>query len=147
LCDSAASTFFQPRSELRSGRPGLVADVAAPQSFIRTNDRHELTPSLLRVIGQNGAWALAIGQVEVLAVSQEWVDTIGASRDRNWIAGTDEDNRAELIPLCFDGATPALDGLCNRVVGFFSRHTFAHLTRVTSKTRNGTRLIPGLASS
>jgi len=35
--------------------------------------------------------------------------------------------------LCFDGATPALDGLCNRVVGLFSRHTFAHRTRVTSK--------------
>jgi hypothetical protein len=66
-------------------------------------------------------------------VSQEWVDTIGASRDRNWIAGTDEDNCTELIPFRFDGATPALDGLCNRVVGLFSRHTFAHLTRVTSK--------------
>jgi hypothetical protein len=98
----AAPTFFQPRSELRNGRPGLVADIAAPQPFIRTNDRHELAPSFLWVIGENGAWALAIGQVEVLAVSQERVDTIGASRDRNWIAGTDEDNRTELIPLCFD---------------------------------------------
>ena len=48
-------------------------------------------------------------------------------------AGTDEDNRTELIPLCFDGATPALDGLCNRLAGLFSRHT--------------TRLIPRLASS
>ena len=96
-------------------------------------DPNELAPSLLWVIGENGAWALVIGQVEVLAVSHERVDTIGASRDRNWIAGTDEDNRTELVPLCFDGATPALDGRRNRAVGLFSRHT--------------TRLIPRLASS
>ena len=48
-------------------------------------------------------------------MSQEWVDTIGASRDRNWIAGADENNRTTLIPLGFDGATPALEGLCHRV--------------------------------
>jgi len=137
LRNSATATLFQPWSELRHGRPGLGADIAAPQLFIRTNDRQELSPSFLWVIGENGARALAIGEVEVLAVSQEWVDTIGATRDRNWIAGTDEDNRTELIPLCFDGAPPALDGLCNRVVGLFSRHTFAHLTRVTSKPRKG----------
>src|SRR5687768_16037852 len=61
------------------------------------------------------------------------VDAIGASRDRNEMAGTDDDNRTELTPLPFDGATPALDSLRNRVVGLFSRHMFAHLTRVTSK--------------
>jgi hypothetical protein len=49
------------------------------------------------------------------------------------MAGTDDDNRTELTPRRFDGAAPALDGLRNRVVGLVSRHTFAHLTRVTVK--------------
>jgi hypothetical protein len=33
-----------------------------------------------------------------------------------------KDNRTQLSPLRFDGATPALDGLCDGGVGLFSGH-------------------------
>src|SRR6266511_5795857 len=100
---------------------------AGPEKFVAGHGRQELEPALVRVEREDATGPLAVSQVEVLRVASERVRAVVSPRNRERLAGADDNEPVSEVPRCGGSHTPAAQLFsCDRCLAVGH---FAHLRR------------------